>query len=577
MKQFLLIFSLLLAFGSQAQDMKISKYNLTKSKRTFWDYKRTQVLARGKYYKDSTCKTDECATTDEHGKWEYYTRKGEIEEVRNYYKGMLYGKVTQYYDNGAKKQEGFFKWDRQDSIYTEWYENGEIKVKGEYDMDRPAGRWEYYYRDGHIKSIEEVKGEDNYLWEYYYPDSLHTQGVKDGNGEMADYYTTGNTKEYYQYRDGLKHGEFIEYSIYGYPTLKGNFKDGDKDGKWEFFYYTGDLEKISHYEGGVLNGNYQYFYDNGQVNVEGKYVNGLKEGKWTWYTNKGDRDMQGPFQEGEQHGDWVFWYPTGEVSYYAEFDMGDRVGEWTYYYKNGQEFKKGTFAEDMKNGTWRTWYEDGTLLMEGDYADGKESGEWKNYWESGDLKNRATFANGELHGDWNSYYTNGKSLVEGEYKDNLKVGEWREYFENGRLKNVTTYKLFKKKNKFNDQILSKRVTMESKEHGPASSYSQKDYKLTEQGEYKEGEKAGEWIAYYPGGRIPAVVSNYKSGQLHGPMKQYSRRGKLLQEMDYKDGLKHGKFVIYDKRGKVLETRDYAYGQRVIEGQTNTPGSFTPGR
>ena len=215
--------------------------------------------------------------------------------------------------------------------------------------------------------------------------------------------------------------------------------------------------------------------------------------------------------------------------------------------------------------------------MEGEYLNGKEQGVWNNYWETGDLKNTATFTKGELNGEWKSFYPNGKPLVQGEYKDNMKVGEWREYFENGRLKNVTNYKLIKRKTKFNDQILSKMVVYESKMHGPFESYSQEDYKLTEKGEYKEGEKHGEWIAYFPGGRMPAVVSEYKEGKLHGTMKQYSRRGELLQAMDYKDGLKHGRFIVYDKRGNVLEKREYSEGMRIIEGQTGGQGTFTPGR
>ena len=92
--------------------------------------------------------------------------------------------------------------------------------------------------------------------------------------------------------------------------------------------------------------------------------------------------------------------------------------------------------------------------------------------------------------------------------------------------------------------------------------------------YKDDEKDGEWIAYYPGGKFPAVVSTYKEGKLHGKMKQFSRRGKLLQEMSYRDGLKHGKTIIYDKRGKVLKEVNYEFGQQAIEGGT---GSFSPGK
>lgn len=569
--QFIVILSaFVLAFSAFGQ--KIDKENLSKQKTNYWDFNKVKVQSTGKYYVDQLGET-----TDEHGRWLYYDREGEIQEERNYYKGMLFGKVTRYYANGQKEQEGYFKWDRQDSLYAEWYETGKLKTEGEYLLGKPVGTWKYYYRDGRLKSVEEVVDTINYVWEFYQPDSLHTQTIKEGNGELITYYTTGAVNEWYNYSDGIKNGPFEEYSIYGYTTISGKFKEGKKDGDWKYYYYTGQLEKISRYEDGILNGPYKYYYDNGTVNVEGEYENGLKSAIWTWYTKQGTKDMEGTFKNGEQHGNWTYWFPTGEKSYDAKFDMGKRTGEWIYLYKNGKRFKQGNFENDQKHGKWETWYEDEVLLMEGEYDYGKETGVWKNYWDNGELKNVATFENGKLNGVWESYYPNEKLHLQGKYKDDLKIGEWQEYFENGKLKDVMTYKLFKKKSSVDYGPTKDRVFMESKLHGHSESYSAKDYKLTEEGDYKEGVKDGEWIAYHPGGRNPAVISNYKSGELNGKMKQFDRRGKILSEIDYKDGLKHGSFIIYDKRGKVLSEKKFEYGMQVIEGKTNTPGSFTPGR
>ncbi len=59
------------------------------------------------------------------------------------------------------------------------------------------------------------------------------------------------------------------------------------------------------------------------------------------------------------------------------------------------------------------------------------------------------------------------------------------------------------------------------------------------------------------------------------MKQYDRKGNLLQEMDYKDGLKHGRFLVYDKKGKVVVEKTFEFGMEVIKGQNNSPGNFSP--
>ena len=551
---------------------KIEKENLSKQKQTYWDFNHIQVQSAGKYYVDELGET-----SNEHGKWKYFSRLGELEEERNFYNGLLQGESIRYFPNGEKEQQGFFKWGRQDSVYREWYETGFLKTEGEYKLDVPVNEWKYYYRDGRLKSVEETRGGDNYLWAFHLPDSLHTQTVIDGEGEMTTYYTTGTVKEWYNYQKGLKHGSFEEMSIYGYTTLKGAFKNGEKDGRWEYFYYTGEKEKVTEYVNGVLEGTYQYFYDNGQLNVEGTYKNGKKEGVWTWYTNKGTRDMSGTFKDDVQHGDWTYWHPTGELSYTAKFKEGLRTGSWSYFYINGTKFKEGTFENDEKHGMWRTWYEDETLLMEGEYVHGKEEGKWNNYWENGELKNSATFKQGALEGDWLSYYPNAKQKLSGKYSDNMQVGEWTEYFENGKLKDIQTYKLFKKKSQVDYGIMKDRVVMENKLHGPSISYSSKDYKKTEEGNYKEGLKDGEWIAYHPGGKNPAVTSNYKEGKLDGGMKQFDRRGNLMSEIEYKDGLKHGSFIVYDKRGRVVNERKFSHGMQIIEGQNNTPGSFTPGK
>lgn len=548
----------------------VSKENQTKKVTLFWDFNRTQIQASGCYFKDETGES-----TEKHGKWLYYDRLGVLEEERNYYKDILQGHAVLYYPNKKIKQEGFFYLNRQDSIYKEWHENGKLSIKGQYKLGEPVGEWTYYYFNGLEKSIETIEGGVNRVMAFWLPDSLHTQTITDGTGELSTYHTTGTVKEWYNYVDGLKDGPFEEISVYGYSTLTGFFKKGEKDSTWTYAYYTGDTEKISNYKNGVLNGEYKYFYDNGQMNVQGYYKDAKKVGKWNWHTNKGTRDMEGTFENDLQHGDWTYWYPTGEVSYTAHYKEGLKTGQWTYLYIDGKKFKEGTFKNDLKDGIWQTWYEDGTLLMKGAYKEGKEEGEWLNYWENGKLKNKAIFKNGVMNGDWISYYDNGKLKLTGEYEDNFKVGEWVDYFDNGKPKELVSYKIFKEKSEANYGIMENRVRLDSKKDGHSISYSDKDFHETEEGDYKEGQKDGEWIAYFPGGKTPAVVSNYKDGELNGTMKNYSRKGELLQEMDFKDGQKHGRFIVYDEKGKAVVEKTFQFGMEVIKGQENGQGTFSP--
>lgn len=562
----LILLFLFVPFVFSAQEIR--KENLTKKRRFYYDAKQDKLESEGCYYTNPLGET-----TEKHGKWSYYSPEGYLQEERTYFRGKLFGPVITFYSNGKKSKEGYFLWDKADSVYREWNETGKLAMEGFYKEGNPVNNWQYWYISGRKKMDEEIVGGVSYVRQFWYDDSLHTQGVKDGNGTMVTYFLTGGEKEYYTYKDGLKDGIFEEFSPYGYKLIDGKYSEGNKDSTWNFYYYTGKIEKTSNYKNDVLNGPYVNYYDNGKVSVEGTYENGKKTGKWSWYTNRGVLDQTGYFKDDEQHGKWTFNYPTGELSYLAEFNMGKKTGTWTYFYKDQTKFKQGTFKNDEKNGKWETWYEDGTLLMTGDYLNGKEDGLWKNYWENGKLKNEATFVNGQLNGPWKSFYTDGKPKMSCEYKDNLVVGTYIEYFENGKPSDIGEYKIVKIKSKLDYGPMKDHEVKESVKDGKWTSYSQKDNKKTEEGEYKNGQKDGPWISYYPGGRNASNVNTYKDGKLHGTSYMYDRRGNIVSDCEYKDGLKHGKMRVYDKKGKVVKELKFENGQQIIEGVN--AGTFSP--
>jgi antitoxin component YwqK of YwqJK toxin-antitoxin module len=546
----------------------IRKENLTKKVANHYDFQKTKLESEGAYYKDALGETNE-----KHGKWLYYDKNGVEIEERNYYRGKLNGAVLAYFSNRQKRSEGYFKLDKQDSVFREWNEFGALQLDGYFKLGKPFGVWKTYYLSGQQQKTEEILDSTVYVQAFWLDDSLHTQTINNGSGNLTVYYNTGMLKEQYAYKDGLKNGSFIEKSIYGHTLLTGKFVNGIKDSTWNYYYYTGPLEKISNYSNGKLHGAYAYYYDNKQLNVEGHYKNGEKSGHWIWYNNKGIKDQEGDFENGKQHGNWTFYYPTGEVSYTAVFDHDKKTGTWNYFYKDGSAFKKGNFANDEKNGLWETWYEDGTLLMKGNYKNGKEQGIWVNNWENGKAKNIATFTNGQLNGRWVSYFPTGNLKLEGTYKNGYKVKAWTTYFDNGKIQDLFTYKVVTKKTKHIDYgPLKDFKTQESIKNGDSESYSQKDYKKIEEGSYKNGEKNGVWYTYWPGGKIPSNITSYKMGKLDGKSVEYDRRGNIMSEVNYLDGLKHGKMKLYDKKGKVIKEMNFENGQQVGIGGNS---SFNP--
>jgi len=553
MRGFLIAF-LVVVVVQVSWSQEIDKDNLTKPITTYWDFEKTKVQSTGAYYQDYRG-----VTTEKHGTWQYFDKNGSLEEEQNYFRNKLNGSVRLFYEKDKPRTEGYFKMGAQDSIYRSWYDNGELREEGFFKNNKQVNEWRYFYPTGQLMLVEKYVDTVALVMDYFDKDGLQT--VKNGEGVKEAFYSNGALKERYHFLNGYKHGAFVENNIAGHTEVLGNYHFGLKNGTWIFRYYTGDLHKIATYQQNVLHGHYENYYDNGQLNVIGKYENGLKDSIWTWFTNTGVIDMTGSFVQDSQHGDWVFNYPNGQCNYKGKFEMGKRTGIWVYYYPDASRHRQGSFKNDIEDGLWQTWYESGKLLMEGNYNLGKEEGKWTNYWENGKIKNLGHFKKGELDGRWESYYPNGNMNISGYYKKGLKEKQWVDYYSNGKGRELVTYKIVKKKSAVN-----KSSEFESVKHGKYEAYSSKDFKLTEEGNYKNGKKQGLWIAYYPGGRLPAVTSEYKDGRLHGVVREYDlKNGKVLRsETNYQDGAKHGKMTVYNKRGKKVAEKMFENGSEVRE-------------
>jgi len=177
MIKFSFVCSLLLSYVVFSQE--IFKENLTKKETFYYDFLKTKPQSRGAYFKDPLGET-----TLKHGKWEYYDENEKVIEIRNYYKDKLNGGVSLFFPNGKLRQEGYFKEDQQDSVYREWFENGKLAIDCTYKLGLLKGIKKSYYLDGREQGIEEYIDTTRYVWSFWLPDSLHSQTIIDGNGEM---------------------------------------------------------------------------------------------------------------------------------------------------------------------------------------------------------------------------------------------------------------------------------------------------------------------------------------------------------------------------------------------------------
>jgi antitoxin component YwqK of YwqJK toxin-antitoxin module len=525
--------------------------------------------AVGSYYVDDII----LESTEKHGKWLFYSMDGILEEERFYYRNRTHGKQIVYYPNKKIKQLYYCKFNVSDSLYKEFNEAGTLLKSGYYSLGSPQGKWQYFYDDSLLWKEEFVSNDTTYLLSYFDSDSAHTQTVMNGNGVVNTFYSFGAIKESYTFKNGLRDGPFFENLASGQTSISGAFLAGKKQGDWIFYFSDGSIEKRQGFKQDSLHGAYLVYFPNGLIRTEGNYVNGEKDGMWIWGKADGAIEMKGSFKNNQQHSDWEYYFDSGELSYKAKYYLGNREGEWSYFYKNGTPFRIGNYKNDLKQGEWQTWYEDGTLLMKGSYNQGKEVGEWKNFWPNGRLKNKSFYKHGELNGAWYSFSPEGKLLLFGRYKKDHKKGKWTEFYNNGRKKEEVSYKVSTLKNSAQDVVAMGFKEKQSVEHGTFRAYSQVDFTIKELGKFKQGKKTGKWINYYPGGVVPAVVSTFKNGLLHGEFYQNDRRGNKMNEIHYKNGLKDGLFIVYGSNGKPITQKMFRNGHELQRVSGSNP--FSP--
>ncbi len=82
--------------------------------------------------------------------------------------------------------------------------------------------------------------------------------------------------------------------------------------------------------------------------------------------------------------------------------------------------------------------------------------------------------------------------------------------------------------------------------------------LLVQGNYKNGQRIGEWKYWYINGGLKKI-ENYKKGLLHGKYSVYSITGELLRETEFRKRNKHGKEEIYEG-GKVVKVTYFRKGE-----------------
>lgn len=112
------------------------------------------------------------------------------------------GHWSAWWENGSKREDGYFKNDRRHGHWVTWFEDGSKESEGEYLDGKQAGHWTMWYGNG--KKREEgdyINGEKNNHWITYYMES----GAKQAEGDFRNGTMTG--RWIYWNEDGSKKSE----------------------------------------------------------------------------------------------------------------------------------------------------------------------------------------------------------------------------------------------------------------------------------------------------------------------------------------------------------------------------------
>ncbi len=111
-------------------------------------------------------------------------------------------------------------------------------------------------------------------------------------------------------------------------------------------------------------------------------------------------------------------------------------------------------------------------------------------------------------------------------------------------------------------------------HGFCKTYLRSEDKIASQGNYEHGAKIGEWVWFFPNGKIyikqkfgpgpkdPAALFNGDDGNEDGPYERYYPEGILEVKGSYKKGLKSDFWQKFFKDGELEYSGYYSNGAKI---------------
>lgn len=298
---------------------------------------------------------------------------------------------------------------------------------------------------------------------------------------------------------------------------------GRKQGLWEKYYEDGQLQYRATFKNDVPIGNLERYYEEGGLQAILEYKNPDEAYARLYYPEDTLLMAKGLYVDKLKEGKWVLYSQEQTLSAREIYKEGVLNGEKIVYYSDGSVAEKVNYIDGKKNGVWEQFFEDGTPQLTATVQDGVK-----------------------YIGEYVSYYPNGNKFLKGKYNDGMKNGTWLHFHEDGSLQAVYLYR--------GDKIME-----EYPKNGVFEEYYPNDIKSYEY-TYKNGEKDGPFVEFYNLGEWVTEESVDEYGYKRPVQKLYGTQVK--REGEFKNGQLHGLVKEYNEKGKLISSKTYNLGEEV---------------
>jgi len=552
------------------------------------------------------------------GQWTWFYKNGSIDESSNYLNGKLEGESIGYYSNGKLLYKTIYKNDELDGSYKRYNKRGALVQDKMYISGKLNGKYYSYYDIGQEALEYDVKYDNGApvgtvlqysLGKEKIFEVTYQNGVKEGL--EISYYLNGAKKREVEYVNGNFQGSYKSYNKNEVLIEEGVGVEDENSGIWKEYYPNGKIKTKKTYKKGKLDGSYIEYASNGKLYYEDIYRKGeligykfynqegeiIKEANkkggefyYEGYSVYGNKTAEGLYNiKGGLEGKWKYYTANGVLSSKGTYKNRFTTGKYYNYYNNGQIEAISTYVNDTLSGYYKKFHKNEKLAVQGWYKKGLAQKEWRYYYKNGTLSNIHFYHNGELHGKQKDFSGEGKLVQIQLFKYGELVGQER-YNQEGLLLENINYKSKSDEYKIVTHYSNKKKFIETSykfgvRHG-LYKYWDFDGNIIIQGSYLNDNMSGEWLWYYPNGKIERKA-NLINGEYHGVIYDYYKNGKLETKTKYNLGDKtnastyfaedgttitgrteylggkmHGRKEFYSKEGKLQLVRFYEYGRLI---------------